>query len=724
MLLERKRNLLTLVVGIITLVGLILLIVGIVLLAKAKREGCDAAVAGQSGGAKSDRCSYSEEAERAGVDTFLQKVQDTYFDLHPQDLVYKPGGVEPSVLRAKFKPYNPDPKNLKRITDSARNLLDELDGLGVNTRRLKPRERKAIAQLKHFLQNNFGLPYDADYYAGDFLMGPNLFCWQQICYVGSSDVEQGLGNFFPKNLDDVRLFLNKMKLVAKTFSTYINNLRLGVKAGMVRSTEECLAGINSFKRSYLQISLQGEQGIYDEKYMKPIFSGKFLAGLKSNDLKKWKDENRKTVNESIREYAVKYIGKPIHDVIRYLQTENLEHCVPSSVSSGLAKLPLSHVFVNGKKTAETTSKQLPDGEPLNGKKAYESIMPYFTTISIKPDQVHQLGKEMLKKLYPEVNLIHCDKKSQGWGDTHIKMTGVMSMLDPQTVNMFHFSGPKYTTPNCPVDMAPNFNPSSGAQSYRRSTKDCSRNSYYNIPFFLERPGPKYEEWSVNAHEARPGHHTQVQGLLEHFRDSCGGVISWLDSSTSYTAFSEGWALYAENPLVARDTNVYETEPFQKYGMLKWQVWRALRLIVDTGLHHKGFSRTDALGYFADYAWDTSDTALKEVTRYQSGPGQATAYMIGQLKIIELREYATKELGDDFDLKDFHFYLLAQGSAPLSYLEESVHEYVRCTKDKEQEGCEDVLNPVAPEEERVSEFVGVIGEESYQPVEKPPREDYI
>ena len=83
------------------------------------------------------------------------------------------------------------------------------------------------------------------------------------------------------------------------------------------------------------------------------------------------------------------------------------------------------------------------------------------------------------------------------------------MLDPQTVNMFHFSGPKHTTPNCPVDMAPSFNPSRGAQSYRRSTKDCRRSSYYNIPFFLDRP-KKYEEWSVNAHEARPGHHTQVE----------------------------------------------------------------------------------------------------------------------------------------------------------------------------------------------------------------------
>ena len=160
------------------------------------------------------------------------------------------------------------------------------------------------------------------------------------------------------------------------------------------------------------------------------------------------------------------------------------------------------------------------------------------------------------------------------------------------------------------------------------------------------------------------------------------------------------------------------------SIIPFQVWRALRLIVDTGLHYKGFTRADALSYFADYAWDTSDSAQKEVTRYQSDPGQATAYMIGQLKIIELREYATKELGDDFNLKDFHFHLLAQGSAPLSYLEESVHEYVRCTKDKEQEGCEDVLNPVAPEDDQATDFVGVIGEESFQAIEKPSQDDYI
>ena len=245
-----------LIAGVVALVGLILLIVGIVLITKAKNKDCT------SGGEKTDRCSYSAEAKRAGVDKFLQKVQDTYYDLHPEELIFKPGGVKTAEYMTKFKPYDPEPKNLKRITDNARRLLDELEDLGVNTRRLKPREKKAIAQVKHYLENKFGKPYDSDYYAGDFLMGPNLFCWQSICIVGSSDIRYGLGNFHPKNLDDVRLFLSKIELVAGTFTTYIKNLRLGVKAGMVRSIEECKAGLISFKRSYLQISLQGEKGMW------------------------------------------------------------------------------------------------------------------------------------------------------------------------------------------------------------------------------------------------------------------------------------------------------------------------------------------------------------------------------------------------------------------------------------------------------------------------------
>ena len=251
-------------VGLFVLVGLIVLIVGIVLLTKAKsKEDCDPSIAGQGGdgAGKTRRCDYSEEAKRAKADEFLQKVQDKYYELHPQELIFKPGGVKHEEPMEKFKPYNPDPSNLKQISDTARELLDELKALGVNTRQLKPREKKALAQVKHYLENNFGIPFDGDYYAGDFLMGPNLFCWQPICNVGSSDIRYGLGNLHPKDLSGVRLVLDKMKLVSQTFKRYIDNMKLGIEAGMVRSTEECIAGINSFKQKYLEVSRKGDTGM-------------------------------------------------------------------------------------------------------------------------------------------------------------------------------------------------------------------------------------------------------------------------------------------------------------------------------------------------------------------------------------------------------------------------------------------------------------------------------
>ncbi|XP_020631909.1 uncharacterized protein LOC110068834 [Orbicella faveolata] len=391
---------------------------------------------------------------------------------------------------------------------------------------------------------------------------------------------------------------------------------------------------------------------------------------------------------------------------------------------------------------------LPSGEKLNGPHSYSLIMPYFTTNDMTPAEVHDLGKTQLNKLYPMV--VQIAKEVMGTNDSDLavslfrqklnstdsffndapipknesnkeahkrcsNLTGaekycpkrwaamqlwfrearrVMSMLDPKTVGMFYFTGPKHTTPNCPVDLSPDLNPSSGAQSYENSDIHCSRNAIYNIPFFLENLGPRFSEWSVNAHESRPGHHTQVQGTIEHFHDDCSDALTWLDKETYYTAFTEGWALYAENPLIALDTDTYKEEPMQKFGMLKWQLWRAIRLIVDTGLHSlPNFTRDDALSYFDKYAWDNTDLAKKEVTRYQSDPGQATAYMIGQLDIIKSRRYAEKELKDNFTLPDFHYQVLAQGSSPLAYLSDHVQRYVSCEKDREAEGCDVILNPL-------------------------------
>ena len=123
-----------------------------------------------------------------------------------------------------------------------------------------------------------------------------------------------------------------------------------------------------------------------------------------------------------------------------------------------------------------------------------------------------------------------------------------------------------------------------------------------------------------------------------------------------------------------------------------QVWRALRLIVDTGLHHKGMTRQQAKDLFARYAWDDTDIADKEITRYLSIPGQATAYMIGQLDIWSLRNKTQQKLGAKFSLKDFHYQVLSQGSSPLSYLQSHIDRYIACTLSPKKEGCDLILNP--------------------------------
>ena len=122
------------------------------------------------------------------------------------------------------------------------------------------------------------------------------------------------------------------------------------------------------------------------------------------------------------------------------------------------------------------------------------------------------------------------------------------------------------------------------------------------------------------------------------------------------------------------------------------MWRALRLIVDTGLHFKGYSREKALELFAKYAWDTTDLSKKEVTRYQSNYGQATAYMIGQLDIWSLLNHTQERLQERFNLKEFHLQTLSQGSSPLEFLKSHINKYIDCKLDISQEYCDIVLNP--------------------------------
>ena len=257
-----KARIITLVV---LAVALICLIVGIVLIAIAandqkseKNEKSPGSVSNQEE-EKNTQCDFSEEAKRVGLSEFLDRVKATYFKLHPFDVYWDPD-VTNDRIKTEFVGYDPTPSVIKKRTDTALDLLSEIRKKNINTDSLKPRERKALAQVKHYLQHIFGQPYDVNYYAGDWMMGPNLFCWQDICNQGYA-VHNGLGLYHkPSNASGVELIETKLKTHKAGILQYIENMKMGVLKGMIRSVEECEAGINSIKREYLNISLYNSTG--------------------------------------------------------------------------------------------------------------------------------------------------------------------------------------------------------------------------------------------------------------------------------------------------------------------------------------------------------------------------------------------------------------------------------------------------------------------------------
>ena len=246
-----RVSLLLVLAGFLAVTGLVCLITGIVLLRR--DTPCD-----QATPEISERCSYSDEAARHGLDAVLQKVQNSYYRLHPNRIAYKPR-VSPLEIREKYRSYDPSPSNIKIITDEAWALLDEINKIHFEVHKLKPRERKALAQVKHYLQHIFGTPYDVNYYAGDFLMGPNLWCWQPLCDV-THEIKYSLYHFKPNTTKDLETLQEKLAEIKETFVQYRKNMEYGVLVGMVRSVEECKAGINGLTSYFRQISIKGAKG--------------------------------------------------------------------------------------------------------------------------------------------------------------------------------------------------------------------------------------------------------------------------------------------------------------------------------------------------------------------------------------------------------------------------------------------------------------------------------
>jgi uncharacterized protein (DUF885 family) len=337
---------------------------------------------------------------------------------------------------------------------------------------------------------------------------------------------------------------------------------------------------------------------------------------------------------------------------------------------------LTETYVPGARESIGMS-ALPDGQAW-----YAFNVEQVTTTDLTPQQIHELGLAEVKRIRAEMDKVMASTGFKGsfaefltflrtdprffYDKPEDLVTGyrdVAKRADPELVKLFG------RLPRLPYGVRPIPAYAEKSQTtayYDDGNLDAGRPGYYSVNTYDLKSRPKWEMEALTLHESVPGHHLQIS-LAQELVD----VPKWRKYG-GYTAFVEGWGLYAES--LGEEMGFYQ-DPYSKFGQLTYEMWRAVRLVVDTGLHSMGWTRDQAIDYFKENAGKTEHDIVVEVDRYIVSPGQALGYKIGELKIKELRAYATKELGPAFDVRAFHDRVLGNGAVPLDVLEKDVHEWV-------------------------------------------------
>jgi uncharacterized protein (DUF885 family) len=330
--------------------------------------------------------------------------------------------------------------------------------------------------------------------------------------------------------------------------------------------------------------------------------------------------------------------------------------------------------------------KLPDGAAY-----YDFLLENFTTTRLSATQIHEIGLREVARLHgdmrgvmkqvgfegdlpaffefmrtdPRFYYADSDEGRAAWiADANRIIAGICVKLPQLFVTL-----PKADVVVKAVE--PFREKSAGKAFYQRPSLDGTRPGVFYGNLYQMKEMPKFELEALVYHEAIPGHHMQSAIATEE------SSLPLFRRLGGYTAYSEGWGLYSER--LGKELGFY-ADPWSEFGRLALELHRAVRLVVDTGLHAKRWTREQTIRYHVENSSTSEDAAIRATERYILNPGQATAYMIGMLKIVELREHAAATLGERFDLREFHDFVLRTGSVPLSVLESEVQRWIDARKD--------------------------------------------
>ncbi len=511
-----------------------------------------------------------------------------------------------------------------RENEKLQPLLDQLNKIKQN--KLDFQDRVSLQMQKSFLQETI-----ADNQFKEYEM--------PITAEGSFHVNLASMHRYAsfKNSDDYKNYISRMQQVERVMQQHMNNMQTGLNRGFTQP-KAIIQHYPEFIQTYIQDNPE------DSSFYQPFLEQP--KHINANEFAEFQEQAKKVITGSINPSYKKF------------------------------KTFMQHTYIPGAR------KNIGAYDLPNGKAYYQQQIKEYTTLDLTAEEIHQIGLDEVKRIRAEMEQIITNLGFKGSfadflnflrtddqfyaesADELLKVArDISKRMDGKLPELFtRLPRQPYAVNPVPAGIAPNYT----TGRYVPAPLDSTRPGQYWVNTYGLDKRPLYNLEALTFHEAVPGHHLQ-SALTKELTD-----LPQFRQNAYISAFGEGWGLYCEK--LAKEVGFYQ-DPYSDFGRLTYEMWRAMRLVVDTGMHAMGMSREEAIKLMEDNTALSKHNVRTEIDRYIAWPAQALSYKLGEIKIWELRRKAENSLGEKFDIRTFHDTLLSSGSVPLKVLEEIIDQYI-------------------------------------------------